>query len=122
MSSEPLYHFTCAHGYHDIGHSGVCLLRPSPHPFLQQRLLWLTTEAKPDRHASGLGSSIARCDRMQFRYVVDDRSVCQPWLQSPQRATAPRSAVEDLESEGDPEHWWVSDRIVRARFDRGWQP
>lgn len=115
MKPERLFHFTCAdHGYRAIGKRGV--LRPNWHPFLQANLLWLTTEAAPDRESTGLGMSIARCDRMAYRYIVTDLDDCQPWIGSGWRSQAPRHAVADLEAFGDPEHWWVSSSPVVARL------
>jgi hypothetical protein len=91
------------------------------HPLLGCKVLWLTTEATPDRERTGLTMDRIACDRMEYRYVVSDLSRCRPWLTSPERAAASRRAVEDLESLGDPEHWWITDQPVRARFDRSWQ-
>jgi hypothetical protein len=116
---DVLYHFTCAHGRRGIGTSN-CLLLPHFHPLLGCKLLWLTNQASPDRERTGLTMRYQPCDRMQFRYVVSDLSGCHPWLDSPQRDNAPRHIVEDVESYGAPHEWWIADRPVRARFDRGW--
>jgi len=124
MSSKPecLYHFTCKHSKRDIGTSNCLLIPMIRHPFLGCKVLWLTSEAQADREATGLRMHHQRCDRMEFRYVVTDIDGCQPWLTSVERAAAPPSAVEDLESYGDAEHWWISDKPIRARFDRSWMP
>lgn len=117
-----LYHFTCAHGKRDIGTSNCLLIPQNRHPMLGCKVTWLTTESRADREATGLGQNTGlKCDRMQFRYVVRDPSECHPWLGSPERAAAPRQAVEDLESFGDPEHWWIAAGLIRARFDRSWE-
>ena len=110
-----LFHFTCAdHGYKALGKGGM--LVPHWHPLLRADLLWLTTEAHPDREASGLGMTLTSCDRMAYRYVVTYLDGCVPWLWSEQRRNAPQQVVADLESFGDPEHWWVSDRPVEGRL------
>ena len=119
---EVLYHFCCSHSKRQIGTSNCLLIPQGVHPLLGCKVLWLTTEAEPDRQATGLGNNtgLAGCDRMQFRYVVTDVSQCRPWLDSPERAYARPKVIEDLESYGDPEHWWIAGRPVRATFDRTW--
>jgi hypothetical protein len=65
------------------------------------------------------------CDRMQFRYVVNDLSHCRAWLAAPERELMRCSNFErllDFEEPGDPEHWWIASQPVRARFDRTWRP
>ena len=86
------------------------------------KVTWLTTKAAPDREATGLANNtgLAPCDRMEFRYMVEDLTDCRPWLTSLERAESPKQAVEDLESFGDPEHWWIATKPIRARFDRSW--
>jgi hypothetical protein len=120
---EALYHFTCRHSKSDIGTSN-CLLRPMiRHPLMGCKVLWLTTEATPDRESTGLTMNLQRCDRMEFRYVVtDDVERCHPWLDSQARAIANPQVVSDMEEFGDPEHWWITTWPVRARFDRAWHP
>jgi hypothetical protein len=118
---EALYHFTCRHSKSDIGTSN-CLLRPMiRHPLLGCKVLWLTTEATPDRERTGLTMNMVDCDRMKYRYVVTDLTGCRPWLGSPEREAASPRVIADVESFGDPEHWWITDRPIRARFDRSWQ-
>ena len=110
-----LWHFTCAdHGRKGIGKRGMLL--PNWHAFLGASLLWLTTEKHPDRFASGLGQSVAKCDRMAYRYSITDTRDCEPWLASKARSKAPAEAVEALESYGDPEHWWIATVPVPARL------
>jgi hypothetical protein len=122
----PLYHFTCEHGRRDIGTGPNCLLIPNMHPILRTRLLWLTTEAEPVREATGLTSTYIRCDRMQFRYIVEDLRSCRPWLGSPERACLSAEGLRAFEDNGNgtarPDEWWISDRPVRARYDRSWRP
>jgi len=120
-SPETLYHFTCRHSKSDIGTSN-CLLRPMiRHPLLGCKVLWLTTEASPDRLSTGLTMDRINCDRMEYRYVVTDLANCHPWLGSPERGAVSPKVLADIESLGDPDHWWITDRPVRAKFDRSWQ-
>lgn len=115
-----LYHFTCAHGRKDIGSSN-CLLLPHLHPWLGSKVLWLTSEAKPDRQRTGLTMNLQTCDRMAFRYVVSDPSLCRAWLKSYERGLLKPNLLADLEEHGDPEHWWISSIPLRARLDREWK-
>src|SRR5579872_5250898 len=103
-----LYHFTCEHGHTALGEVGM-LCCPVTHPFLGISVVWLTTEAEPDRESTGLGMTYTSCDRMTYRYVVEEPEKCRPWLGSPERFRSPLWAVEDLESYGDTEHWWITD-------------
>jgi hypothetical protein len=120
-----LFHFTCDHGRRGIG-SGTCLLLPQLHPWLGKKLVWLTTQAYPDRHATGLTSRYITCDRMRWRYVVTDSAACRAWLSSLERAMLDPARVRDFEVQDDgtpaaPEQWWISDRPVHAQLDRAYQ-
>jgi hypothetical protein len=120
-----LYHFTCAHGRRDIGTSN-CLLLPHLHPWLGVKLLWLTSEASPERTAVGLTMRTQKCERMAFRYIVDDVTDCQPWLDWPRRARLRPELLHSFEhdergGEVRPETWWVAERPIRAKFDRSWR-
>lgn len=119
-----LYHFTCSHSKKLIGTSNCLLIPQIHHPLLGCKVTWLTTEPEPDRFSTGLGNEtgLVPCDRMEHRYVVNDLAGCRAWLTSPERGAAPKSAVQHLESHGDVEHWWISDKPIRARFDRSWSP
>ena len=102
-----LWHFTCGHGRRALGKRGL-LVAPLAHPLLGARLIWLTTEATPDREKTGLTMRFQTCDRMAYRYRVLQPERCIPWLGSPFRTAAAPAVIEDLESFGDPEHWWVT--------------
>jgi len=119
-----LYHFTCAHGKSDIGTGPRALLIPHRHPLLgaDVKLVWFTTLADPDEDEVGLTSSYIKCDRREYRYVIDEGVAdgCRWWLESDERTAAPPQVIADLESFGKPETWWVSSRPVRARFDRAY--
>ena len=108
LDSQPdLWHFTCEHGRRALGKRGL-LIAPVRHPLLGVKVIWLTTEAQPDRERTGLTMAYTRCDRMAYRYRVLQPDRCTPWLGSIFRAVAPLAALVDLESFGDPENWWVS--------------
>lgn len=115
-----LYHFTCAHAFRRIGTTNCLLIPQVAHPLLGCKVTWLTTEAEPDRTATGLTSTTLSCDRMQHRYLVSGPalSACRAWLGSWERQRAPKASLKTLESYGDPEHWWITDRAVSARWDR----
>jgi hypothetical protein len=120
---ERLYHFTCAHSKRKIGTSNCLLIPQIRHPLLGCKVTWLTTEPDPDRYSTGLGNytGLNKCDRMEFRYVVTDLSHCRRWLASLERQAAPNNIVSHIESDGDAEHWWITDRPLRAMFDRTWR-
>jgi hypothetical protein len=117
-----LYHFTCEHAFRRIGRQNCLLIPQVKHPLLGCKVTWLTTEAEPDRMATGLTGTMLACDRMQHRYLVTGTalSACREWLGSPERRNAPQENVRTLESCGDPEHWWITDRAVSARWDRAY--
>ena len=116
-----LYHFTCAHGYRKIGRCNCLLIPQGPHPLLNNiRVIWLTALAEPDQETTGLGRVRTTCDRMAYRYLITDPQTCTPWLGSAERTAAPVDSIEDLESYGDPEHWWITKVPVRAVWDRTW--
>jgi hypothetical protein len=123
---DVLYHFTCRHGRKDIGSGSNCLLLPHLHPWIGQKLLWLTTEALPDRDRTGLTMRHQPCDRMAFRYVVSDTHLCRLWLDSYERSRLDADqlyAFEHNDERGvlaDAAHWWISSVPIRARLDRGW--
>lgn len=103
-----LWHFTCEHGRRGIGKRGL-LVAPIGNPlFGGARIIWLTTEAEPDRERTGLTMHTTRCDRMTYRYRVLQPERCTPWLACPWREIARPRVVADLESFGDPEHWYVT--------------
>lgn len=117
-----LYHFTCAHSRREIGTSN-CLLLPHLHPWLGVKLVWLTDEALPDRSLTGLTMKHQPCDRMEFRYTVIDLDNCRRWCESPERAALEHGRLDAFEHLEDGrmsscEHWWISDKPVRAKLDR----
>jgi len=118
-----LYHFTCADAHKRIGRCN-CLIIPQRvrHPVADwPPLSWFTTEAEPAREAIGLGAVRTACDRMTHRYVITDSSRCVPWLTCPLRPATPESFLRDLEEISKPETWWITEKPVRAEWDRAWR-
>lgn len=119
MSRPPttLYHFTCRdHSQPVIDEVGY--LQPKLHPLLPELgpVLWLTDTAEPERDAVGLTSRT--CDRMQVRYVVPADTVPGlAWWPILRGQCDPR-VVRDLESYGQPLHWWVGRGNVPLRRSR----
>ena len=117
-----LFHFTCTHGKKDIGTGSRALLIPHLHPLLGIKVLWLTDLAEPMPYDVGLTQSYIKCDRREFRYVVEeDAQRCRRWRTSIERASSPSRVVHDLESYGQPDTWWISDVALLARYDRTYQ-
>jgi hypothetical protein len=110
-----LYHFTCRDGHRMIGRYNCVLL-----PQSLWRVVWLTTEALPDFEATGLGSVTLKCDRTEYRYVVTGLEHCRPWLGSAERKALAPDHLRVLEQFGDPEHWRISAKPVRAIWDRSY--
>lgn len=111
MRVPRFYHFTCEHGHVDITKSGVLL--PHVHPFAPALgpLLWLTDLEDPTQESVGLTASWTKCNRLQYRYIVQSKAVVH-WFDIRERA--PKWLVADLESFGQPEHWLVVRRPVLA--------
>lgn len=120
MSTPQLFHFTCDHGHRRIGRYNALIIPQVEHPICGWKICWFTTEAVPDREATGLAAVETTCDRMAHRYLIEAGSLCVPWLGSPWRSQAPKSFLADLEEYGDPEHWYVADVPVKARWDWYW--
>jgi hypothetical protein len=111
---QRLYHFTCVDGHALISQSGVLL----PHEHLLMRhlgpLLWLTDLPHPTPESVGLTHDWVACDRLAYRYTVSPAvaHAATPWAEL--RKRVPRAVVATLESYGDPAHWWVIQRSLRA--------
>ncbi len=105
MKVLTLYHFTCEHGHKGI--SATHTLRPNMHPFMPHLgpLLWLTDLGEPpSKESLGLTSRLSTCDRIAYRYTVHSKAAIH-WFEI--RTRVPKEVVADLESYGQPEHWWV---------------
>jgi hypothetical protein len=119
MTAPRLYHFTCDHGHAAIQADGG-LLRPNP-AGLYMSVVWLTVLPEPDKFSTGLGAVLTTCNRMAYCYIAESGSAARAWLFSGERMRTPRGFLADLESYGDPEHWWISDVPVAAAWDPSWQ-
>ena len=120
MTETALWHFTCEHGRRGIGTRGL-IVCPIRHPILEKRIAWFTELAEPDRESTGLTMEHTRCDRMVYRYRILKPAQCIRWEASAARREAPGWYLKDLESYGDPEHWWISEIPVLAQLDRTWR-
>lgn len=111
-----LYHYTCGHTLKVVGRRGM--LRPSPTFWGGTPLLWLTPQFEPDRVGLGLTSQILACDRLDYRYLVEDDA--EPWLESAIRLAAPLAAIAALEHiEGArPDTWFVRSASTLGVLDR----
>jgi hypothetical protein len=125
VTPDRLWHYTCADAAPLIEAAGV--LRPNPHPWLPEPVLWATDlepDAVPDLDlALGLRGAHSRCDRTAHRFEILDLEVdaFEPWTQYARRqvraGVLDRQARErlDVTPGGFPRHWWVSTLPVRAR-------
>lgn len=108
---QPLYHFTCSdHGLPGILESRGLLGRRHPmFPHLGP-LVWLTDIAVPQSDEQlGLTSTFLSCDRQRWRFEVQSKAAVA-W--SILREKVNPGILIDLESLGQPEHWFVVRRPV----------
>jgi hypothetical protein len=110
-SRDPLYHYTCAHGFAGISETGILL--PGVHPLMRHLgpLLWLTDLPAPSEESVGLTSERLTCDRMTYRYIVHTHAAVR-WYDLNWRVS--RALVDVLEAYGEPAHWWVVRRPLLA--------
>lgn len=97
-----LWHYTCAHRAPMIRRDG--LIRPTPDGFA-----WFTDLDNPGREIIGLTMNYIKCDRLEFRFPVEnDPAVIAPWMSI--RRELPRNYVYALEEAPGvmPRHWFVS--------------
>lgn len=118
----PLFHFTCAHGYLELGPGGRVV--PAAHlPGMFGRmpwtghLAWFTDLPNPAPLWIGLQSDWIACDRMQHRYRVIEPEDCLPWVDV--RGQYNQRDVTVLESHPSamPDHWFVSGGAVLVALD-----
>lgn len=117
---QTLYHFTCQHGHAGILKTGTLI--PHPHIFAPGAgpILWLTDLAEPSAESVGLTSTLTRCNRLAHRYRVETKAA-KPWALL--RPRFPANIVADMESFGQPDHWYVVQRPVLASeftYDATW--
>ena len=110
MTTAPLWHYTCTHGWLAIGARGF--LRPGLDGFV-----WLTDLDHPHRDALGLSSVLIECDRTAHRYRVDFTTDAHPFLKmrhafDPLRWDALMSVPGGLVR-----HWFVAAVPMRATLD-----
>lgn len=97
------YHFTCSHRVRAINASRRLK------PMGNWSLIWLTDLPDPPRTALGLTSYILSCDRMEWRYTVDDTDGQVMRWTDYRRAHRPPWAAEIESAEGAmPAHWFVA--------------
>lgn len=118
-----LFHYTCSHGRRGIGMRGF--LKPMPQPVLNGvELVWLTDQTEPNRCGLGLTSITLNCDRLEFRYVVQSNDTVRPWLSW--MAEQPYLSASDVRAlhgeDRQPEHWWISTKLLWAELDREYRP
>lgn len=115
-----LYHYTAAHHlYGGDGHAGPGILRsglfPNVHPYIDIAggVVWLTDSPEwaqswstRDVPVPGYGP----CNRTEVRVGVvipkASRGLLMPWRQA-RRLVLTEQMRRDLETLGDPEHWYV---------------
>lgn len=109
-----LFHFTCEHGRRDIGLSGellpaACLIGDGGAALLPHlAFVWMTDLSRPAPEFLGLQSRLVNCNRIRYRYDVDDLDDVVPWTVA--RRAIPRVWRRALENRPGvlPMHWWVS--------------
>lgn len=109
-----LFHFTCQHGYEGIEEAQS--IRPNPHPWMKALgpVIWLTDLEQPDAFEVGLTSQTLSCDRLKHRYEVTTQNT-HKWTDL--RYKVHSTLVEELESLGKPEHWFLVRRpLTKSEF------
>jgi hypothetical protein len=107
-----LYHYTCRDGFEQITKAGF--IRPTMHPYLSRAVVWLTDLDTTDRRALGLTSYSLSCDRMEYRFEVDEElAVHWPKFFASLPKEVRASAVELCYADGvRPSHWFVSEKAI----------
>ena len=131
-----LYHFTCACSVKRINQQGGVLRPIVPWATLDKALgrdgptglagaptvLWLTDMDVPNVQALGLSSTMLRCDRTEYRYVVETgpRDPVMPWwLYAKVLYQASPRWLSWMQHERDPKRWYVATRaLVTGREER----
>lgn len=106
-----LYHYTCLdHGGAKIGNPGV--LKPG-----QDGVVWLTDLDVPIISALGMTPVMAKCDRSELRYRVDDTSEVFPWMVFRRTVSFELRTLLEGFPGAMPRHWFVSLDPVAAVLD-----
>lgn len=106
--NKSLWHYTCTHA--QVGIDRERLNRPRIHPFLPELgpVVWLTDlDELPSPDAVGLTATYLACDRTAVRYEVSRFAPGIRWWPWARWRCDP-AVVADLESFGQPAHWWIS--------------
>lgn len=108
-----LYHFTCRDGLEAITREGV--IRPHVSPQVGRPLVWLTNLDVPNRLALGLTSHTLGCDRMEYRFEVDDHLAIHwpAFFRSLPFADRRRAVALHYGYGVRPAHWFVSEQPIR---------
>jgi hypothetical protein len=105
-----LFHYTCHHSAELI--DAERLIRPHRQVMLPPRIppvVWLTDIDVIDddaRHATGLTSTILKCDRTERRYAVEVDAVAWRAFTDEHHLTR-LMVVQMLEVGRQPDRWWV---------------
>ena len=101
-----LIHYTCSHSAAKITLDRV--LRPNPLSF--RHLLWFTDLEQPDMFGLGLTKFSLRCDRTEFKCVVETDSAVRwtVWAHDNKVDFANRLGLDGAEG-AKPLRWWVSE-------------
>jgi len=104
-----LIHFTCSHSAAKIEADRV--LRPNPLSF--RHLLWLTDLEQPDVLGLGLTSFMLRCNRTEWKVVVETDSAVKwtRWAHDNKVDFANRLGL-DGNPGAMPLRWWVSESDI----------
>lgn len=116
-----LWHYTCRHTYEAIGESGLLLpacqlVDKTLDDYWPALFVWLTDLGAPLRHALGLTSYIAKCNRIEYRYRVTDTSGVQPWVYMRRHVSDPEAL--ELADGAKPRHWYVARAPVPVVLDQ----
>ena len=110
-----LFHFTCDHGLRGLGRTGR--VRPRLQPFVNLTLAWFTDLPDPEPEEVGLTSSTLSCNRLEYRYTVDDETDIVPWLDVVRTVPVDPAFWSTFHlPPAQPDHWFVSFVPVPVRL------
>lgn len=116
-----LYHYTCREAWEQIASDGV--LKPNHHPWLDEPLIWLGTNHRPNRRGLGLTRDWITCDRLEVRIPVRC-AYTLPWetyANAIKLASWIRKLLEQPPCQ--PDTWWISTAPIpleRRTIDETW--
>lgn len=110
-----LFHFTCDHGLKGMGRAGF--VRPRLQPFVGLTLAWFTDLPDPQPEEVGLTSRTLSCDRLEYRYTVEDETDVRPWLDIVKTVPVDPAFWSTFHlPPAQPDHWFVSFAPVPVRL------